>query len=336
MFDNTLIGPFSPIPLPLTLTSHSHSHSLSLSLSLSLSQTPPPPPPHPLSLPPSSLPLHILSAFGLMISIAIARLAMGESADPFPPLASVPGFPVLFGVSVYAFMTQHCLPGMVTPMSTKRGIVWMILGNFGFILGFYLLLSYTAVSLFSSNELYGIYSINFFKLFELSDSIGDRVLSVFGYYIVLYPIFTLTTNFPISSITLRENLKALARIIVKPWLGDEPFPLLVDFFLFPTVAILPSLAIAFATTNIQVLVSITGGFPGIWLQYMIPTALAFAGKYIITKKLKVEYNNKHKSPFSYVPFLVFVILWTMTSMILVITDDIMSIVRGTFYGTWFN
>ena len=257
---------------------------------------------------------------------------MGKSADPLPPLARLPGFPVLFGVSVYAFMTQHCLPGMITPMTTKRGITWMILGNFSFILVFYLLLSYTAVFRFATDELFDIYTINFFKLFEFSDPVGDRVLSVFGYYIVLYPIFTLTTNFPISSITLRENLKALARVIVKPWVpGDKPFPFLLEFLLFPTVAILPPLAIAFGTTSIEVLMSITGGFPGVWLQYMIPASLAFAGKYIITKKLKMEYKNKHRSPFSYVFFLIFVIIWTITSMILLITDDILSIVNHTFF-----
>ena len=211
----------------------------------------------------------------------------------------------------------------------------MILGNFGFILGFYLLLSYTAVFLFPSRSLYGIYTINFFKLFEFSDPIGDQVLSILGYYIVLYPVFTLTTNFPISSITLRENLKSLARVIVKPWYGDKPFPFLVDLLLFPTVAILPPLAIAFATTSIEVLVSITGGFPGIWLQYMIPASLAFAGKYIITRKLKFEYKNKHKSPFSHIVFLVFVIVWTVTSMVLVITNDIISIVNHNFFdGVW--
>ena len=267
-----------------------------------------------------------------MIGIAIAKLAMGMSADPLPPLARLPGFPVLFGVSVYAFMTQHCLPGMVTPMTTKRGIMWMILGNFSFILVFYLLLSYTAVFRFATDELFDIYTINFFMLFEFSDPIGDRVLSVLGYYIVLYPIFTLTTNFPISSITLRENLKALARVIVKPWIAaDKPFPFLLDLLLFPTVAILPPLAIAFGTTSIEILMSITGGFPGVWLQYMIPASLAFAGKYIITRKLKMEYKNKHKSPFSHIFFLVFVIFWTIMSMVLLITDDVLSIVNHTFF-----
>ena len=198
-----------------------------------------------------------------------------------------------------------------------------------------MLLCHTAAFLFPSDAIFGIYTINFFKLFEFSDPVGDRVLSALGYYIILYPIFTLTTNFPISSITLRENLKALARVIAQPWIGDKSFPVLIDLFLFPTVAVLPSLAIAFSAMRIEVLVSITGGFPGIWLQYMIPASLAFAGKFVITRKLKVEYKNKHKSPFSHVVFLVFVIIWTVTSMILVIADDIMSIIEGTFFeGVW--
>jgi hypothetical protein len=265
-----------------------------------------------------------------MISIAIAKLIQGSRADPLPHAASLAGFPVLFGVSIYSFMCQHSLPGMITPMRTKRGVFWIILLDFSFILAFYLLLAFTGSFLFTYKDLNDVYTLNFFQSYEALEPIGDRVLSVLGYYLALFPVFTLSTNFPIISITLRENLKALARIVVKPWLGEKQFPWLIDRILFPFLAVVPPLGIAFATTNVEVLVSVTGSFPGIGVQYVIPATLAFAGKYIITRKLKLEYNNKYKSPFSYVWFLVIVLVWTGVSVALIIADDIMKIVNHTF------
>ena len=227
-------------------------------------------------------------------------------------------------------MCQHSLPGMITPMRTKRGIFWLILVDFALILAFYLLLAFTGSFLFTYEDLLDIYTLNFFNRFGPLDPIGQRVLSVLGYYLALFPVFTLSTNFPIISITLRENLKALARIIVKRWIGDKPFPWVIDRILFPVLAIIPPLGIAFATTNVEVLVSITGSFPGIGVQYVIPATLAFAGKYIISKKLNVEYKNKYKSPFSYLAFLVLVLAWTVISVAFIIADDVMKIVKGTF------
>ena len=265
-----------------------------------------------------------------MICIAIAKLAQGTIANPLPQPASIAGFPVLFGVSIYSFMCQHSLPGMVTPMRTKRGIFWLILVDFVLILAFYLLLAFTGSFLFTYKDLLDIYTLNFFQEYGPLDPVGERVLSVIGYYLALFPVFTLSTNFPIISITLRENLKALARIVFKHCIGDKPFPWLIDHILFPFMAILPPLGIAFATTNIEVLVSITGSFPGVGVQYVIPATLAFAGKYIITRKLNVEYHNKHKSPFSHIVFFVIIILWTAISIVLIIADDVIKIKNGTF------
>ena len=265
-----------------------------------------------------------------MICIAIAKLVQGTRATPPPQLASIAGFPVLFGVSIYSFMCQHSLPGMVTPMSTKRGVFWLILVDFILILAFYLLLVFTGASLFSYDDLLDLYTLNFFKPYDQVAAIGKRVLSVLGYYLALFPVFTLSTNFPIISITLRENLKALARIVAKHWIGEKPFPWLIDRILFPFLAVLPPLAIAFATTNVEVLVSITGSFPGIGVQYVIPATLAFAGKYAITKKLNVKYQNKHKSPFSHFVFLVIILVWTAISILLIIADDVLKIVNHTF------
>ena len=264
-----------------------------------------------------------------MIAIAIAQLAMGSHADPLPPLATLKGFPVLFGVSIYSFMCQHSLPGMITPMRTKKRVLPLLAVDFSLILVFYILISYTGAFRFPFDALNDLYTLNFFVPFFRSDPAGRKVLAILGYFLALFPVFTLSTNFPIISITLRENLKALARSLLHRWIGDKPYPWLIDRLLFPTLALILPILIAFATQNIVVLVSVTGSFPGIVVQYIIPATLAFAGRHVITK-MNLPYENKHKSPFRHVTFFVIVILWTILSFGLIVADDIIKIKNGTF------
>ena len=268
----------------------------------------------------------------LMILIAAVKLIEGQRADPSPSLGKIEGFPTLFGVSIYSFMCQHSLPGMITPMRSKRRVFQIVFVDFALILGFYLLLSYTGAFLFNRvDQLNDLYTLTFFRQFSKSFPLGDRVLAVLGYYLALFPVFTLSTNFPIISITLRENLKELAVISLKCRRGDRPFHWAVNRFLFPVLALVPAIGLAFATYNVSFLVGITGSFPGIAVQYVIPATLAFCGKYIITRKLKMKYENKYKSPFSFIFFLVLVLVWTLVSVGLTFAEDVIKIIHHTFF-----
>ena len=264
----------------------------------------------------------------MMVVLAIVKLAEGHRGSP--AIGRFSGFPTLFGVSIYSFMCQHSLPGMITPMRSKKGIKYLILADFSLILAFYLLLAYTGAFTFPLQQLNDIYTLNFFTQFSKAIPVGEQVMAVLGYYLALFPVFTLSTNFPIISITLRENLKALVLVLLKRWRGEEPFHWAVNRFVFPVLALAPAIALAFATTNVQVLVSVTGSFPGIGVQYVIPATLAFAGKYIVTRRLGLEYKNKHKSWFSSVYFLVLVLVWTGISVALIVAEDVIKITKGTF------
>lgn len=247
-----------------------------------------------------------------------------------PHLAEFSGFPILFGVSIYSFMCQHSLPGMVTPMRTKKNISVLLLLEFSVILSFYVLVAYTGAFTYPYNALNDIYTLNFFTQFSKKLSALHQALAILGYYLALFPVFTLSTNFPIISITLRENIKALFLQLFNRS-RDEPFHWAINRILFPLLAVIPAIAIAFGTQNVQLLVSITGAFPGIGVQYVIPATLAFAGKYMITKKMGLlEYENKHKSPFSNKFFLVLVLAWTTVSIGVILVDDIIKIVHHKF------
>lgn len=251
-------------------------------------------------------------------------MASGRVAKPHPPAARFEGFPVLFGVSIYSFMCQHSLPGMITPMKSKKGVFWMTLGDYVLILFIYLLLAYTGAFRFTNLE--DIYTLNFFD----SSATHVTLRVVLGYYLALFPVFTLSTNFPIISITLRENLKALFHALVKKWYGDREFHFLINRIGFPILALVPAILIAFATTNVEALVSVTGSFPGVGVQYVIPVTLAIAAKYVIQKEFKKTYTNKYRSPFSYLGFFIFVGVWTILSVILIIIDDALKIKKGHF------
>lgn len=267
---------------------------------------------------------HILSAaYALMLGICIAKLCMGNRANPSPPLANVSQIPALFGITTYIFKSQHCLPGVITPIKQKRGILLMISTTLIIILGFHLLMSYTAVFWLSYDELQELYTLNFFAPYVSNDPISNKILAVFGYYIVVYPVFALTPIIPVESVIMRENLKALTRLLFKShWLDSIRFMFTVNRILLPTVAIVLPLAVSFSTTDVDLILSVTGGVFGVWIQYLVSTTLLFAGKYIITRRLKIKYKNKYKSPFSHIFFLILLIIWTVVSAALVMAGDI--------------
>jgi len=67
---------------------------------------------------------------------------------------------------------------------------------------FYVLLAFTGI--FAFTELNDLYTLNFAPVK------GEAwYLAVIHYFLSLFPVFTLSTNFPIITITLRNNLKAL-------------------------------------------------------------------------------------------------------------------------------
>ena len=260
-----------------------------------------------------------------MLGICIAMLVMGYRANPLPPVAGFTELPALFGIITYSFKSQHSLPGLITPMKRKQRILFMLFTALIIILGLQSLMSFTAVFWLSFDELQDLYTLNFFIPFSMSYPIDIKVLSIIGYYIMVYPVFAVGPIIPVEGIIMRENLKALIRMIFKKkWIEIKPLMFTVDHILLPLIAVTVPLALALATVNIDLLLSITGGVFGVWVQYLISTALMFAGKRFLTKKYKGKYENKYKSPFSHIFFLFFIIVWTVVSVVLVIIGQILN------------
>ena len=85
--------------------------------------------------------------------VVIATVKLVESGRGHPALANISGFPTLFGVSVTAFMCHHTLPGIITPMRTKKRIFLLLFVDFLSALAFYVIIAYTGAFLFQQDRL---------------------------------------------------------------------------------------------------------------------------------------------------------------------------------------
>jgi len=257
------------------------------------------------------------AAFGIMVTLASIHLSKGTgSGDPVPFRLS--GIPNLFGICIYSFMCHHSLPSLITPISNKNGVHKMMALNYFAILLFYLLVALTGV--FSFKTLQDLYTLNF-----APDhcNLNERDLPTnsvpIQYFLSLFPVFTLTTNFPIIGITLRNNLSQCASVVRKSFEGSR-----MGNIIFPFVAIIPPALISLATEDLQTLVGLTGSFAGIGVQYVIPTMLVVCAQRMCRSTLGTGIKNRHGSPFRHRAWIMFTILWTITCIVFIITNYIIN------------
>ncbi|OQS02085.1 hypothetical protein THRCLA_05511 [Thraustotheca clavata] len=230
-------------------------------------------------------------SFALMIILVIIGIFRGEGrsvADvvSHEDLLSLPDF---FGVIIYSFMCHHSIPGIIAPISKKRTVGIILLYAFITSLLVYVTLSITATFRFQPTDIQDVYTLNF----------NNYPIRFFAYFLSLFPVFTLSTTFPIICITLRENLHTLFK--------GEPNSPTNDHFFTPTkvyalAALLPPLAIAMCTEDVGMLVGITGAYAGLGIQWVIPSFFV----YCLRKRLVVVQNqlklsslpkNPYASPF---------------------------------------
>ncbi|CAK8691106.1 unnamed protein product [Clavelina lepadiformis] len=254
-------------------------------------------------------------AFILMIVLAIIHISKTNGGEGRPPIAEVSGIPNLFGVSVYSFMCQHSLPSLVTPIRNKRSLSKLLAADYMLILIFYMLLGMTAIYCFQSDVLQDIYTLNF------QDSCDTTNVAFLRYFLGLFPVFTLSTNFPIIAVTLRNNLQSLFK---------KTSSFYINRILYPTLAIAPPIGVAFATNNLTILVGVTGSYAGAGVQYVIPAFLVLlARKEAVRLYGRVtSVRNEHRSPFARRLWVILVFIWAAVCLIFVTTNHILTWTSG--------
>lgn len=245
---------------------------------------------------------NVYLAFSIMVVLAVRRIGQGKSTHR-ATIINFHKLPNFFGVAVYSFMCQHSLPSIITPVVNKKRINFVLLLDFIGVSLFYVLLVLTAVFAFKVKDLNDLYTLSF----------SEDVPVVLEYFLELFPVFTLTTNFPIIAITLRENLKTL---FLKE---NKYYGLFVRAYLFPLLTVCPPIIIAFATDNVGLLVSITGTYAGAVIQYVIPVMLVFYGRRYIRERVG-RYCNKNISPFRHQFWIWLIIVWYTICTVFVTVD----------------
>ena len=246
-----------------------------------------------------------------MIILCIIQLARGHG-DGRPKVFEPAGVPTLFGVCVYSFMCHHSLPTLVTPITDKSRIYALFVADYVLILVFYSLLSFTGMFTFDNVD--DIYTLNF-----LCDSNSHPVTSntVVQYFLALFPVFTLSANFPIIAISLRNNMKTL---FYRP---GRPYHWFIDRVVFPLATISPPVLIAFIVDNVEILVSITGSYAGVSIQYFMPVGMVFfARRALRHHDVLGTLSNDYTSPLRHVVWLVAIMVWAIVAVILVTANHI--------------
>ncbi|KAH3869905.1 hypothetical protein DPMN_033079 [Dreissena polymorpha] len=103
---------------------------------------------------------YLFGAFGMMIVLAVIRISKKQGQGR-PSVASIGGVPNLFGVCVYAFLSHHSLPSLITPIRNKSKLYNLLAADYLLILLFYVLVSFTGIYAFQ--EIDDLYTLNVFQ-----------------------------------------------------------------------------------------------------------------------------------------------------------------------------
>lgn len=245
-------------------------------------------------------------AFTVMISIAVNRL-LTDGAQGHPPVADFVSVPTLFGACIYSFMCHHSLPSLIAPIADKSRLKSLMSFDYILICTFYLCLALTGAFAFANLE--DLYTLNFVP----SQNQSSVFLKVIEYFLTLFPVFTLSASFPIIAITLRNNLQTLFLDTAR----FESYNYLLRRVLFPLLALVPPVAVTFFTDSVESLVSFTGSYAGTGIQYIIPIALVYSARKTCKSLLGGGIVNEYQSPFRSTVWLICVLVWAITCVVLV-------------------
>lgn len=247
-------------------------------------------------------------AMGIMISWAIVKLAQDQGKG-HPPTADVTKLPQLFGVCVYSFMCHHSLPALITPVSEKKSILKLLAADYLLILMFYYLLAFTGIFTFAHLE--DLYTLNFQPDRCKTSSETSIVVYCLQIFLLMFPVFTLSTNFPIIAITLRNNLKSLCLR------ENRRYSFFTSRCLFPLLAIIPPTLVGLATSDVEILVGITGAYAGSFIQYIVPATLVYYARKMTLQHIGMGVKNPFSAPLQHSAWIVVICLWAALCQVFV-------------------
>ncbi|XP_068692775.1 transmembrane protein 104 homolog [Montipora foliosa] len=222
------------------------------------------------------------SAMVLMIVLTVLDIANGQSV-PIDQLIlwDAEKAKELIGMTVFTFMCHHSIPSVIIPLADKRKTLKVVLVDYIIVLLYCGTMVFTAVINKPVSQISQLYSLNF----------GDSSVGILANFLILYPVFTLSSNFPLICITLRNNLMEL-------------FPLSKGLIfsqqIFTVVALMPPVVIAVFIHDVGQLVSLTGSFAGLAIMFVTPALLVLYSREKLDKTVPHwRQMHHHMSPFQH-------------------------------------
>jgi len=261
------------------------------------------------------------TAFITMVTLSSMRIADNTATHGNPNIANFSTAPAVFGVSVYAFMCHHSIPGLVSPIKDKSKVAAIMASDYLLIALFYLILAFTGI--FAFPVVPDLYTLVFKPDPGSSTSLPVEIAD---YFLALFPVFTLSTNFPIIAITLRNNLET---IITDIPIFSTMSPT-ARKLVFPLLATVPPALVALGTEDLGILVTITGAYAGAGIQYVIPCCLVFLARRRLNQletELNMSLHNPLASAFTHSGFVVMVLAWSILAVGLVTANFIIQAVK---------
>jgi amino acid permease len=203
-------------------------------------------------------------------------------------------------------MCHHSIPSIVAPIRSKNKLTYLFAYDYICIALFYLLLSLTAVFTFTTFE--DLYTLNFRPTTRCKHT-QVNVPKVLAYFIALFPVFTLSSSFPIIGITLRNNLETALKSCIKVQKKQRIFLVIFVLLLPCTVSIL--------TENINFLVGFTGSYAGVAIQYVIPALLVYNARRQAQIKFRRPVYFANQSYFQNKYWVFIVLIWAWLAVIVI-------------------
>ncbi|KAH8406411.1 hypothetical protein KR222_005844, partial [Zaprionus bogoriensis] len=249
-------------------------------------------------------------AFAFMIGIAFKMIIM-NGVKGYPVVVNFYGVPSLFGACVYSFMCHHSLPSLLEPLRNKLMVSRILAFDFILICMFYIVLAMSAI--FAFRHVQDLYTLNFLP-FQVGDKsyLSTTLIIVVDYFLSLFPVFTLSTSFPIIAVTLKFNLQTI-------FLDMSQYDTYNVFIrlLFPILTIFPPFCVTYFTDSLSTLVAFTGSYAGVGIQYVIPISMVYFARRTCTELLGSGISNPFHSPFKSNSWLVFILFWSISCVLLV-------------------
>ncbi|EGC28464.1 hypothetical protein DICPUDRAFT_160120 [Dictyostelium purpureum] len=256
-------------------------------------------------------------AFFLMIILSIIFVAKGNgSTIKDVKIFDISNLPVMFGVSIYSFMCHHSLPSILTPIRKKNKLPLLMGLDFILIFAAYATLCISSLFAFGnvtnptcepmSGNIHTFIPCQIQQLFIYNFTSYN--IKFFADFLALFPVFTLSTNYVLISITLRNNLMLLIT-----WKQDSMNPK-IRSLIFSLASSLIPVIIAFCTRDVGLLVNITGAYFGICIMFIFPVFISYFSNKMLAEKYNVV--NLKKSVFSNKVFYILILLISLCSFVL--------------------